>query len=421
VETTAETAVETTADTTAATNLVAPWLQEFSTQVLADPGAFIAQILVFVLVSLVLFAIMLYVIKRWARGYEDSIDHRELWDEERRANEHARIRLLERYLRNTAIAAGIVMFIALFAKTYRVPFLSELVLVANTWLLTGGLASIGYIIIMIIAASFALRLVRNTARALVPASGKSLERQIARATTIRVVIESTAQIAIGTMVVLFALSSLGAPVASLLAGVGVLGLAISFGAQSLVKDVISGFFVLMEDQYGVGDVVQIAGLSGMVESVNLRITTLRDIEGRVHIIPNGQIDKATIMTKEWSRFVLDLDVAYRTDLDQALEILQDESMLFFNDRAWAWRFVEAPEVLGVERFAESGIALRVTFKTLPREQWAVGREFRRRIKRRFDNEGIEIPFPHVTFYWGEGQSPPVLANTRTQSHVEEVR
>lgn len=400
---------------------VIPWFQDFTIQVQTDPSTFVARLLVFALVSLILFAMALFLIKRWARGYERSIEARELWDEERRESERGRTRLLERYMRNTAVAAAFVLFVGFFVTTYRVPFLSELALVANTWLLTGGLVSILYIIIMIIIASIALRLVRNTARALVPASGKSLERQVARATTIRVVIESTAQIAIGTMVFLFALSSLGAPVASLLAGVGVLGLAISFGAQSLVKDVISGFFILMEDQYGVGDVVQIAGLSGMVESVNLRITTLRDIEGRVHVIPNGQIDKATILTKEWSRFVLDLEVAYRTDLDHALEALRNESLQFFNDGEWAWRFIDAPEVLGVERFGESGIALRVMFKTLPREQWTVGREFRRRIKRRFDAEGIEIPFPHVTFYWGEGQLPPLLAEASRPAQLKDVR
>jgi len=190
--------------------------------------------------------------------------------------------------------------------------------------------------------------------------------------------------------------------------VGVLGLAITFGAPSLVKDVINGFFIIIEDQYGVGDVVTIGGpdgLGGLVESVSLRTTTLRDLEGRVHIIPNGQVNTVTVMSKEWSRAMLDIEVAYKTDLHQAIEVLRDEATQLYEDAEWRWRIMDPPEVLGVERFDSSGIALRLMFKTLPKEQWALAREFRKRIKARFDRDGIEIPFPHVTFYWGEGQAP----------------
>jgi len=125
----------------------------------------------------------------------------------------------------------------------------------------------------------------------------------------------------------------------------------------------------------------------------------------VHIIPNGQVDTVTVMSKEWSRAVLDIEVAYKTDLQQAIDTLRDEATRLYDDAEWRWRIMEPPEVLGVDKFGGSGITLRLMFKTLPKEQWGIAREFRKRIKARFDRDGIEIPFPHVTFYWGEGQMP----------------
>jgi small conductance mechanosensitive channel len=388
------------------------WLGALVRHVETDPAGFALQVGIYALVALAVYGLLQLLAGRWVASTLKSIDGRELWDDERKANERERILLLRRYLRNLDVALAIFLFFGLFAVAYEVPVLSALALRVRDWFLAGGIASLLRIALILFIASFALRLIRKATKAMVPVGGKSLERSVARAATIRSVIESTVQIAVGAIVVIYILAELGANITSLIAGIGILGLAISFGAQSLVKDVISGFFILVEDQYGVGDVVQIAGLAGLVEAVNLRITTLRDIEGRVHIIPNGQVDKATIMTKGWSRSVLDIDVAYKTDLDQALEVLRDEATKLFEDGEWAWRMVDPPEVLGVEAFGDSGIRLRLLFKTLPREQWTVGREFRRRIKARFDREGIEIPFPHVTFYWGDEQMPKAFARDK---------
>jgi small conductance mechanosensitive channel len=191
----------------------------------------------------------------------------------------------------------------------------------------------------------------------------------------------------------------------LLASVGVLGLAISFGAQSLVKDVISGTFMLLEGQFGIGDVVRVTDVSGQVEKITLRTTVLRDSQGVVHIIPNGEITRVSNLTKTWSRAVLDVGVAYKEDVDRVIAVLDELGREFHADPEWGALLVEEPLVLGVEDLGDSAVVIRVSARTLPEKQWDVAREWRRRIKKRFDRENIEIPFPHLTFYWGQGQMP----------------
>jgi|SRR5687767_561562 len=186
----------------------------------------------------------------------------------------------------------------------------------------------------------------------------------------------------------------------ILAGFGILGLAVSFGAQSLVKDIISGFFILLEDQFAVGDVISVAGTSGVVEKMTLRVVMLRDMKGTVHVVPNSEIKVVSNMTRGWSRAVIDVAVAYDTDLDRAIAVVRDEAAAFSDDPAWKPQLDEPLDVPGVESLGESGIVVRVLARTQPGLQWAVAREFRRRIKMRFDRESIEIPFPqrrvHVT-------------------------
>ena len=186
----------------------------------------------------------------------------------------------------------------------------------------------------------------------------------------------------------------------ILAGFGILGLAVSFGAQSLVKDIISGFFILLEDQFAVGDVISVAGTSGVVERMTLRVVVLRDMKGTVHVVPNSEIKVVSNMTRGWSRAVIDVAVAYDTDLDRALAVVRDEAAVFSGEAEWKPQLDEPLEVPGVESLGESGIVVRVLARTQPGLQWAVAREFRRRIKMRFDRENIEIPFPqrrvHVT-------------------------
>jgi small conductance mechanosensitive channel len=184
----------------------------------------------------------------------------------------------------------------------------------------------------------------------------------------------------------------------LLAGAGILGLAVSFGAQSLVKDVISGFFYLVEGQFAVGDVIEVAGKSGVVEQMTLRMVVLRDLRGSVHMIPNGQITTVSNMTRKWARAVIDVGVAYGTRVDEAIRVIEDEARLFAADPVWHSRFDGPPEVAGVEELAENQVTVRVLLRTSAGQQWAAGREFRRRVKNRLDREGIEIPFPQRTVY-----------------------
>jgi len=179
----------------------------------------------------------------------------------------------------------------------------------------------------------------------------------------------------------------------LLAGAGILGLAISFGAQSLVKDVITGFFFLLENQFAVGDVIEVAGHSGVVERMTLRVVMLRDASGALHMIPNGQISTVSNMTRTWSRAVVDIGVAYGSDIDKALAVFKDEADKFAKDEHWAPRFDGDPEVVGVNSLEASQITIRTQFRTHAGQQWAVAREFRRRILTRLAHEGIEIASP----------------------------
>jgi small conductance mechanosensitive channel len=229
-----------------------------------------------------------------------------------------------------------------------------------------------------------------------------------RARTLGSLLGSVLLVTLFVIVALTTLDILLGNIGPILASFGIIGLAFSFGAQSLVKDVISGTFMLLEGQFGIGDVVRIEGVAGMVEKITLRTTVLRDLEGVVHIIPNGSITRVSNLTKAWSRAVLDVGVAYREDLDRVLAALKDELDRFHRDIEWGGLLLEEPEVLGVQAFTDSAVVIRSVAKTLPLKQWDVARELRRRIKNRFDREGIEIPYPHLTFYWGDKQAPAAI-------------
>jgi small conductance mechanosensitive channel len=192
----------------------------------------------------------------------------------------------------------------------------------------------------------------------------------------------------------------------ILAGAGILGLAISFGAQSLVKDIISGFFILFENQFGIGDVIEVAGHSGVVEKMTLRVVVLRDGEGVMHVVPNSEIKVVSNKTRGWSRAVVDVGIPYEENVDRALEILRDEAAQFSTDKVWGAQLDGPVDVLGVESLSDSAVVIRTLLRTQPGSQWAVAREFRRRIKNRFDRETLDIPYPqrrvHVRVEGGPG-------------------
>lgn len=271
--------------------------------------------------------------------------------------------------------------------------------------LVGDLLRIAFILLLAIAAYRLLKVFTRRLQREVDEPDivrKRLREQ--RAQTVASLLNNVGLIVISGLTVLMLMATF-IEIGPLLAGVGVLGLAFSFGAQSLVKDLIAGGFMLVEGQFAVGDVVRVKDTAGMVEKITLRTLVLRDIHGVVHIIPNGTVETLSNLTKSWSKAVLEIGVAYKEDVDRVMDVMLDEAIQMSKDPDWEPLIVEEPTVPGVERFDDSAVTIRVTFKTLPLKQWDVARQYRRRIKNRFDAEGIEIPFPHRTFYWGADQNP----------------
>ena len=232
-------------------------------------------------------------------------------------------------------------------------------------------------------------------------SGTALKR----AATLTGILSTIALTAIWAIVIIESLQLVGLDIAPILAGAGILGLAVGFGAQNLVRDLISGFFIILEDQIRLGDVAVINGTGGLVETITFRTISLRDFSGVVHIFPNGAINSLSNMTKEWSAFVLDMGVAYNEDTDRVVEVMKMIGEELRQDRQFGPMMIEPIEVVGVENFADSAVTVRARIKTKPLEQWNIGREYRRRLKKAFDAQGIEIPFPHRTFFLGEATGP----------------
>lgn len=217
---------------------------------------------------------------------------------------------------------------------------------------------------------------------------------------------------VGGMLVL---NELGVSIAPILATAGVAGIAIGFGAQSLVKDYFAGLFLLVEDQIRQGDVVAIAGIGGLVEEVTLRYVRLRDFEGHVHFVPNGEIKTVTNRTRDYAQALIEIGVAYRENADEALAVMREVGQGLRADPAWSARILDDVEIVGVERWADSAVMLRCRLKVVGIEQWSVKREFLRRLKKEFDARGIEIPFPHLTLYAGQakdGSAPPLQLQWR---------
>jgi small conductance mechanosensitive channel len=226
-----------------------------------------------------------------------------------------------------------------------------------------------------------------------------------RAATLIGILRTIGMAAIWAIVIIESLQLVGLDITPILAGAGILGLAVGFGAQNLVRDLISGFFIILEDHIRLGDVAVINGTGGLVETITFRTISLRDFSGVVHIFPNGAITTLSNMSKDWSAFVLDLSVAYKEDTDRVVQVMQAVEEEMRHDQDFAPLMIEPIEVVGVENFADSAVTLRARIKTKPLEQWKVGREYRRRLKKAFDAQGIEMPFPHRTLYMGEPARP----------------
>ncbi len=226
-----------------------------------------------------------------------------------------------------------------------------------------------------------------------------------RINTLMGIVHLAAKIFLWTILIVILLKKFGIDIGPILASAGIIGLAVGFGAQELVRDFISGFFMLLENQVRTGDVAIINGTGGLVEKIELRTITLRDFSGTVHVFQNGKINTLANMTKEWSAVVLDIGVAYKEDTEQVIEVMKKVGMDLQADPAFTENILEPIEVFGLDQFADSAIIIKARIKTKPIQQWSVGREYKKRLKKAFDERNIEIPFPHTTLYWGEEIKP----------------
>lgn len=232
--------------------------------------------------------------------------------------------------------------------------------------------------------------------------GGDRSRRAQRARTMGSLLKSVTTIVVLTITVVMALSEFGVNVAPLLAGAGIVGLALGFGAQSLVQDFLSGVFMMFEDQYGVGDWIDVGECDGEVEAVSLRVTRLRDLNGTVWYVRNGEILRVGNFSQNWARTVLDVAVAYNEDIPRVRRILEEASRDLWEDADFKGLILEPPELWGVQEVANRGVIMRVALKTAPLQQWGIGRELRARIKARFDQEGIRVPYPEWVLGEGAG-------------------
>jgi len=256
------------------------------------------------------------------------------------------------------------------------------------------------IVAIFVAALIILRILKSIVRRVIKSAvektyevrdGVALEKRTA---TLEGVFYSTIKIAVWIIAVLMIIPEFNINIGPILAAVGIAGLAFGFGAQYLIRDLIAGLFIILEDQYRKGDVIKVGDISGKVEDINLRKTVLRDIDGVEHHIPNGEIKIASNRTKLWSRINLEIGVSYDTDLDKAIKVLNKVGVEMAKDKDWKNIITEAPKALGINEFADSAIIIKVLGQTKPGEQWNAARELRKRIKVAFDKKKIEIPFPH---------------------------
>lgn len=260
--------------------------------------------------------------------------------------------------------------------------------------LFGTLLRIGAAVLITFLLWWAFRVVlRRIERSLGEPQPGALTAHEQRTRTLVSLLRSVGRVIIVVTFTFMFMGAVGLDLGPLLAGAGVVGLAISFGAQSLVKDVISGLFILIENQFGVGDVIRIEGVSGTVEKMTLRVVVLRDAHGVVHIVPNGEIKKVSNLTRTWARVVLDVAVAYREDTDRVVKVMREVGRELWEDPEWRPLLVDPVEVPGIESFGDGTVSIRISAKTLPLKQWDVARELRRRLKHRFDREEIAVSSP----------------------------
>ncbi|MFA6032286.1 MAG: mechanosensitive ion channel family protein [Myxococcota bacterium] len=276
--------------------------------------------------------------------------------------------------------------------------LDDLLKRLTDWLLTSGL----HVLVMVLVLFLFLKAVEAIGRRILKFveddDPTTLSDREKRAHTLIGIMNTTAQVIALLVFVYTLLRELGVNVAPLLAGAGIAGIAVGFGAQTIVKDIFNGFFILFENQFRQGDVIRIGDVTGTVEEMRLRTTILRDVHGSKHIIPNSQISQVSNLSFQWSVAVIDVGVSYSADIDRVAEVLGRVGRTMGAEAEWSGRILEPVKVLGVESFGDSAVNMRAVIKTQAQEQWAVAREYRKRLKAAFDAEGIEMPYPQMVVH-----------------------
>jgi len=277
----------------------------------------------------------------------------------------------------------------------------------GNWLATDGLRIVLILFMSWVATRVARRAIPRLLSSVMlgQASTADHDEVLKRSETLSSVFVGGAVAFIYVSALFMVLTELAVPIGPVLGGFGIAGIAVGFGAQYLVRDLIAGIFIIAENQYRTGDVVTIAGISGLVESINLRRTVLRDLDGEVHVIPNGEITVASNKTKYWSRVNLDVGVAYKEDVDRVIQVLNEIGDDIAADPYFGLMLITPPQVLRLNSLDDSAVTFKMLGDCKPMKQWEITGEMRKRIKIRLDAEGIEIPFPHQTVYWGEAQPP----------------
>lgn len=273
---------------------------------------------------------------------------------------------------------------------------SELII---PWILNHGLIIVGLLIGTYILNKIIVRFIEKGVRIAVRPDGiSSKEAEEKRENTLIQIFTATANISLITITGLMVLQEFGVEIAPILAAAGIVGLAFGFGGQYLIRDIISGLFIILENQYRVGDIVNFDNAGGTVQEISLRKTTLRDLDGTVHHIPHGEIKKVSNLSKDFSRVNLDIGVSYGSNLEHVIAVINSVGAEMAEDASWKDNIILAPSFLRVNDFADSAIMLKILGETLPSKQWEVTGELRKRIKIAFDKEGIEIPFPQVVMH-----------------------
>lgn len=269
-----------------------------------------------------------------------------------------------------------------------------------------GAAKIAIILaIAVVLLVVARRVVPRVIRLRIPKIREETPDELAvRSGTLARVMVQVFSVILWVIALLMMLSVLGVNITPILAAVGVAALAVGFAAQNIVRDYLHGFFIVMEDWYRVGEVATVAGIGGLVEDVNLRRTVLRDINGTKHYIPNNKVELASNMTRDWSRINLNVSVAYKENLGRVFEVINEVCQELKDDPEWGQDMLTTPSVLRVDNLGDNGVDVKILGDTKPIRQWALMGELRKRLKNRFDQEGIEIPWPHTKVYFGN--SPP---------------